>query len=226
MIALLPMKANSERIPGKNVKPLNGKPMFFYIADVMNELELFETLAINTDSAEISRLAKIRYGNWVSIINRPLELLGDNVAMNLIINHDISILGLNNDYFQTHSTSPLLSGATIESAVASYQVGKIHDDFDSMFSVNALKTRMYDKNLSPINHDPGKLIRTQDLEVIYEENSSFYIFSGDVFMHRKHRIGINPRPYIMNRNSIETIDIDEPADWQLAELILKTGYAP
>lgn len=224
MIALLPMKGNSERVPGKNIKPLNGKPMFFYIADVMRELGIFEVLAINTDSPEIANLARNRYKNWVTIIARPPELLGDSIPMNSVIQYDLSIFGANNDYFQTHSTNPLLSGEIISSAVSCYQLGKNIGDFDSLFCVNALKTRLYDKKLNPINHDPAELIRTQDLDIIYEENSSFYIFSGDSFMRKKNRIGMNPKPYVVDRNSIETLDIDEPSDWQLAELILKTGY--
>jgi N-acylneuraminate cytidylyltransferase len=78
--------------------------------------------------------------------------------------------------------------------------------------VNALKTRLYDKDLNPINHNTAVLACTQDLEVIYEENSNFYIFSGESFLHNRHRIGPNPMPYIMSRNSVEGIDIDEISD--------------
>lgn len=224
MIALLPMKKNSERIPAKNIKSLNGMPLFFYIADTLQASGLFNLLAINTDSEEIASNAVARYGNWVRVIERPCELCGDHVQMNSIITHDVKLLGINNDYFQTHSTNPFLSLETIRAAVYCYLEGKEGGGFDSVFSVNAMHTRLYDKDLKPINHDPAVLARTQDLDVIYEENSNFYIFSGESFFRNNHRIGIMPSPYVMSRNSLEGIDIDEPSDWIFAEMIIKSGY--
>jgi CMP-N-acetylneuraminic acid synthetase len=158
----------------------------------------------------------------VKIIARPNEICGDDVSMNSIIAHDIKVLGIEKDYFQTHSTSPLLSIETINSAVTQFSHEKILMNIESIFSVNALHTRLYSEDLSPLNHDPNSLIRTQDLDVIYEENSCFYIFSGSSFFSTNHRIGNPSSPYIMNRNSIEVIDIDEPQDWNLAEIIIKS----
>lgn len=224
MIALLPMKGHSERVPNKNIRHLNGRPLFYYIADTLKNTGIFDMLAINTDSPAIVQLAVDRYGDWVHIIDRPPDLVGDHVPMNLIIAHDISLLGAENDYFQTHSTNPLLSAETIRTAVERYYAGSRNGEFDSLFSVNALKTRLYDKDLNPVNHNPAVLGRTQDLDVIYEENSNFYIFSGESFAHNIHRIGPNPSPYAMSRNSVEGIDIDEISDWDFAEVILKSGY--
>lgn len=224
MIALLPMKGHSERVPNKNIRHLHGCPLFFYIADTLQKTDIFELLAIDTDSEPISQLATERYGDWVCIIDRPHKLIGDHVPMNLIIAHDISQLGAQKNYFQTHSTNPLLSAKTIRSAVEQYYAGRKNGDFDSMFSVNALQTRLYDKDMNPVNHNPAVLGRTQDLDVIYEENSNFYIFSGESFARSNHRVGCNPKPYVMNRNSAEGIDIDEISDWDFAELILKSGF--
>lgn len=224
MIALLPMKEHSERVRGKNIKPLHGMPLFFYVADTLRDTGLFRLLAINTDSGEIAKLAKDRYNNWAAIIERPPELVGDHVPMNLIIAHDIALLGQEYDYFQTHSTNPLLRSETIQAAVKQYHTGRQSDELDSVFSVHALRTRLYDKNLKPINHDPSVLGRTQDLDVIYEENSNFYIFSGESFKRNNHRIGRHARPYVMSRNSAEGIDIDETSDWDFAELVIKCRY--
>lgn len=223
MIALLPMKGHSERVPNKNIRPLNGRPLFYHIADTLKNTGLFEALAINTDSGEIAQLAIDRYGDWVRIIDRPPDLIGDHVSMNSIIAHDIALLGTENDYFQTHSTNPFLSAETIRSAVERFHVGSRNGEFDSLFSVNALKTRLYDKNLNPINHNPAVLGRTQDLDIIYEENSNFYIFTANSFFCKKHRIGPNAAPYVMSRHAVESIDIDDIVDWEFAEMILKSG---
>jgi len=215
------MKAHSERVPGKNIKLLDGKPLFFHIADTLRETEKFNLLAINTDSKEISKLATERYGDWVEVIERPKVLCGNYVPMNSIIAHDVDYLGINNDYLQTHSTNPLLRCMTIIDAVNQYFEGKSNKELDTLFSVNALHTRLYNKDLRAINHDPHHLIRTQDLEVVYEENSCFYIFSGLTFSVNSLRIGNAPKPFTMSRNSFESIDIDETTDWDFAQFIIK-----
>ena len=80
-----------------------------------------------------------------------------------------------------------------------------------------MQTRFYDKNVHAINHDPDNLIRTQDLEPWFEENSCFYLFTKDSFKHTNARIG--KTPYMFEIESLECVDIDEPADWIIAESI-------
>ena len=225
MIALLPMKRHSERLPNKNIKVLDGKPLFFHIMDTLLRTHLFQLVAINTDSEEISCLATQKYGSFVKIIERPVELVGDTVSMNEIIKHDISLLGYTNHYFQTHSTTPLLSSKTIQNAVDLYWQVNSEERSISVFAVTALQTRLYDKNLNPINHSLDQLVRTQDLDVIYEENSNFYIFSGQCFQETGRRIGKYFEPFVLNRNSIECIDIDSLDDWQLVRTILESGFS-
>ncbi len=222
MIALLPMKGHSERVPGKNIKLLNGKPLFFYIADTLRLTGLFEKLVINTDSTEIANMAVSRYADWVKIIFRPIDLVGDEVPMNLIIRHDLSIMQGENIYFQTHSTNPLLTIETIKKAVSYFIDVNSKKNIDSLFSTTLIKTRLYDKSIKPLNHNPMILQRTQDLEGVYEENSNFYIFSNESFEKSNHRIGLNPEMFVMKRNAIESIDIDDVLDWELVELIVKT----
>lgn len=220
MIALLPMKGHSERVPGKNIKLLNGKPLFFYIADTLKLTGLFKNLVINTDSSEIADLAKSRYTDWVKIIIRPEHLLGDDVPMNLIIKHDLSILQDDSIYFQTHSTNPLLTSQTIEKAISKFIKGRKNNGIESLFSTTLLKTRLYDKNIKPLNHDPLILQRTQDLEGIYEENSNFYIFTKQSFEKCNHRIGLDSDMFVMKRNAFESLDIDDLSDWDLVEQIV------
>ncbi len=221
MYALLPMKKNSQRVPNKNITKINGKPLFFYIADTLKKTKLFEKLVINTDSDQIVNLSKKRYGNWIIIIKRPKNLVGDGVSMNRIINYDINKIGNNNDFFQTHSTNPFLKSSTIINAVKKFYTGKRKRSNFSLFSVNELKSRLYDNNLTAINHNPLKLKKTQNLHPTFEENSNFYIFSGNSFIENNNRIGKNCDVYVMNRNSIETIDIDDKPDLKLTKAILK-----
>ncbi len=223
MYVLLPMKEHSERVPDKNFRVLHNKPFFYFIADTLKATGLFKNLVINTDCLKISELAKERYGEWTIIIERPEDLRGDHVPMNKVIAYDISVIGSENDFMQTHSTNPFLSAQTILSAAELYVEGKKSNSFDSLFAVNAIKTRLYNNDLKPVNHNPAILGRTQDLDVIYEENSNFYFFSGNSFLKQNHRIGQNPVVYPMNRSSIESLDVDDLSDWKLAETLLKAG---
>ena len=225
LVALLPMKGNSERVPQKNIRLLNGKPLFFYVADNIKKTKLFEKLVINTDSSDIEEMAVERYGDWVHINKRPADLQGDMISMNRIIEYDVKNIGIGHDYMQTHSTSPFLSPRTIISAVTEYRKQKKAGSLDSLFSVTRIQSRLYNKDLKPINHFPHVLARTQDLEVVYEENSAFYLFSGESFIANDHRIGKFGKIYPMPRNSLECLDIDEKDDWMFADLIMKTGMS-
>ena len=219
-IALLPMKGHSERVSNKNIKILHGKPLFFYIADTLKDLNIFSKLVINTDSDKISELAEVRYGDWVKIHKRPDYLIGDKVSMNKIISYDIRLCGEEKFYLQTHSTNPLLRSNSLIKAINYFKELFIKNKDASLFSVNKIQSRLYSKDLSPINHDPNILQRTQDLNDIYEENSCFYIFRGETFFRLNHRISDNPYVFPLSRNSREYLDIDDLFDWNLVENIL------
>lgn len=211
--AFVPMKGHSERVKNKNIRDFNGKPLFWYILHTLKRCEAVSGIYVDTDSDFLAETV-LHYFPEIIIINRPERLCGDYVSMNEIIRYDMDYVG--GEYFlQTHSTNPLLKRETIEDAC-----GKFFDcigEHDSLFAVNRLQTRLYDKEGKPVNHDPDKLIRTQDLEPLYEENSNLYIFSQNSFQSAGARIGCNPIMYEMN--PLESCDIDDENDFLLAELI-------
>lgn len=214
---LLPMKGNSERVPNKNLKLFNGKPLFHNIIDELIKSKYINKIIINTDSDLIAESAINTFQDFVSIHKRPKNIQGDFVSMNKIIEYDLN----NSDsdiYIQTHSTSPLLTVKSLDAAIEK-MISK-SKDFDSIFSVTKIQTRFYDKNGNPFNHDPKELIRTQDLEPLFEENSGFYIFTKESFKNADHkRIGL--RPLMFEIDKIEAIDIDEPSDFIIAETLHK-----
>jgi N-acylneuraminate cytidylyltransferase len=214
---LLPMKGNSERVPNKNLKLFNGKPLFHAIIDELFNSKYINKVIINTDSDLIAESAIKSFQDFVSIHKRPKNIQGDFVSMNKIIEYDLN----NSDadiYIQTHSTSPLLAIKSLDAAIEK-MISKA-SDFDSIFSVTKIQTRFYDKNGNPFNHDPKELLRTQDLEPLFEENSGFYIFTKESFKNADHkRIGL--RPLMFEIDKIEAIDIDEPSDFIIAETLHK-----
>ena len=171
--ALLPMKGNSERVPNKNMKDFDGSPLYHAIVKSLLGSKYIECVVINTDSKTIEKDAKETFEDKIIIIDRPIEIQGDFVSMNDIIAYDLSKLE-GEHFLQTHSTNPLLKSETIDRAVEKYFDGL--ENFDSVFCVTKVQTRFYDKDAKAINHNPNELLRTQDLEPMYEENSNFYIF--------------------------------------------------
>lgn len=213
--ALLPMKGNSERVPNKNMRDFNGAPLYHTIVKSLLSSKYITHVVINTDSNIIKKDAKENFPNKIIIIDRPKEIQGDYISMNEIIKYDLSQLE-GEHFLQTHSTNPLLRTQTIDNAIEKYFDGL--ETYDSVFGVTKVQTRFYDKNAKPINHNPEKLLRTQDLEPLYEENSNFYIFSKEAFKNADDkRIGLKPQ--IAEVNKLEAVDIDEPEDFKLAELL-------
>ena len=117
--------------------------------------------------------------------------------------------------FRAFKTFRSLSSQTLSHAVQTYLSGLDH--YDSLFSVKRLQTRLWNDLSKPINHDPDKLIRTQDLLPVFEENSCIYIFSRKTLQKRGSRIG--ERPLLFEMDPIESLDIDEEEDFQIAELL-------
>ena len=213
--ALVPMKGHSERVKNKNLRSFNGIPLFYWVLESLSRSPFISKICVDTDSEEIEKTV-LSFFPDVLILDRPKELIGDFISMNEIIRYDIS--KLEGDIFiQTHATNPLLSSGTINNACEFYL--KNRDRFDSVFSVNRLQTRLYDKQGKPLNHDPDKLIRTQDLDPLFEENSNLYLFSKDSFREAGARIGL--RPGMFEMTPTESFDIDTEEDFLMAELMQK-----
>lgn len=217
IVALLPMKANSERVKGKNFKDFCGKPLFQWVLDSLLAVERIDKIVINTDARKILENFHILNNERVIIRDRPDEICGDFVSMNKIISNDVDNIDAQT-FLMTHTTNPLLLSNTIEKAIDKYLLS-LKSGYDSLFTVNQVQTRFYDSNIMPLNHDPQNLIRTQDLPVWYEENSNLYLFSKESFNKTNARIGSNPQ--VLVSKPIESIDIDTPNDWDLAEILVE-----
>ncbi len=218
MIALVPIKEHSERIPRKNFRLFAGTPLYRVILETLMACPSIEHTYVDTDSREI--MDSLR-GRWekVTALERPARLRGDHVSVNLLIGNILRQVE-GEHFVQTHCTNPLLTAGLLEKAVRQYMTGL--DKHDSLFSVTAIQSRLFDHRLNPLNHDPAKLLRTQDLPVIYEENSNFYIFSRAGFLAgQNNRLGKRPAVFVMAKN--HAVDIDNEEDFVLAEMLYRAG---
>ena len=214
LVALLPMKAHSSRVPRKNFRPLAGKPMARWMLDALLAMEEVDQVVINTDARQILADVGITETDRIVIRDRKDDLCGDLISMNLILEDDVAAVPAQ-QYLMTHTTNPLLTQETMSQAIAAYHQ---NPGCDSLFTVNRIQTRFYRADGSPVNHDPDNLVRTQDLEPWFEENSCLYLFTAESFAATGARIG--RRPVMFETPPLESIDIDEQHQWEMVEALL------
>jgi CMP-N-acetylneuraminic acid synthetase len=213
IIALLPMKANSVRVKGKNFRDFCGKPLFRWILDTLLAVEEIDQIIINTDARHILAENGLIDTERITIRDRKPEICGDHVSMNLVLADDVANIQAD-IYLMTHTTNPLMSSDTIRKALVAFQQAQAVGQADSLFTVDKVQTRFYRSDCSPVNHDPDNLIPTQELEPWFEENSNLYLFSAESYAKTKARIGKQPMMY--EGPLCESIDIDTPGDWDFA----------
>ncbi len=218
LVALLPIKANSERVPGKNFKNFGGKPLFMWILEKLLAVNEIEAIIINTDAENLLKVNGLPDSNKIILRNRKKEICGDDISMNLVLQDDLK--NINSKYFlMTHTTNPFLNKETILQALSTFKQAIKTGSHDSLFTVNKIQERFYDKDLVPINHDPLNLIKTQDIPEWYSENSNLYLFTKESFLKNNSRIGTYPK--MLSTSKLESLDIDTPEDWELAEAVLE-----
>lgn len=213
IVALLPMKANSVRVKGKNFREFCGKPLFRWILDTLLAVEEIDQIIINTDARSILAENGLVDTDRITIRDRKPEICGDHVSMNLVLADDVANVPAD-FYLMTHTTNPLISADTIHKAIAAFQQAQEAGQADSLFTVDKVQTRFYRTDCSPVNHDPNNLIPTQELEPWFEENSNLYLFTPGSFSKTKARIG--EQPMMFEGPFLESVDIDTPADWDFA----------
>jgi CMP-N-acetylneuraminic acid synthetase len=213
IVALLPMKANSERVKGKNFRDFDGKPLFRWILDTLLSVKKVDQVIINTDARGILAEHGLIDSDRVLIRDRKPEICGDLVSMNKVLADDV--VNVDADiYLMTHTTNPLMSAKTVQDALSAFQAAHVAGEADSLFTVDKVQTRFYREDVSPVNHDPDNLVRTQDLEPWFEENSNLYVFTRASFSKTNARIG--ERPMMFESPRFESIDIDDEGDWAFA----------
>lgn len=218
LTALLPMKAHSARVKSKNFRLIAGKPLFQWILDALLAVPEIDQVVINTDARQILADEGLFDSERVLIRDRKPEICGDFVSMNLVLADDIAAIA-SEHYLMTHTTNPLLQPETIKTMINAYLKAIEAGTADSLFTVNKMQTRFYTEDGEPINHDPENLIRTQDLPPYMEENSVCYLFGPDSFAATKARIG--RKPILFPTPRLQSVDIDEIADWFTAEALLQ-----
>ena len=214
IVALVPMRHDSVRVVGKNYRPMCGKPLYAHIIETLLACPEIDSVLVDTDSPVILEGLERDYPE-VKRLLRPDHMRADTLPMNDILIYDTQQIDADL-YLQTHSTNPLLKASTISRAIA--QLHANWPEYDSLFGVTRLQTRLWDANTQAVNHDPNVLLRTQDLPPIYEENSCIYLFTRENLVKRSNRIGYKPMMFEIEAQ--EAWDIDEEIDFSVAEALM------
>jgi CMP-N-acetylneuraminic acid synthetase len=219
LVAFVPMRHESERVPGKNYRDFCGSPLYAHILKTLSNVPEINLIAVDTDSEIIGEGVRERFPD-VRLLSRPEHLRSGETPMNEVLLHDVRTVEAEY-YLQTHSTNPLLRAETVRRAVQVFL--NAHPGHDSLFGVTKRQTRLWSVDGQPVNHDPDLLLRTQDLEPFFEENSCLYLFERETFLQRRNRIGI--RPFLFEVAAEEAIDIDDEYNFTIAECLGRSHLA-
>lgn len=215
IVALVPMRHVSVRVPGKNYRPLAGKPLYQHILTTLLACPEISQVVVDTDSPIVMEGCR-EFFPTVQLLERPEHLRADTIPMNEILMYDTGLVQADL-YLQTHTTNPLLRPQTVSKAIQTLR--SLYPAYDSLFSVTRLQTRLWDSLGRAINHNPAILLRTQDLPPVYEENSCLYIFTRQTLETRRNRLG--ERPYLFEIDAAEARDIDEELDFLIADFLYR-----
>lgn len=207
IVAFVPIKLNSQRLPDKNMLPIAGKPMCYHICRTLLKIKgLDEIYTYCSDEKIVDYIP-----DGITFLKRDTYLDGDLVRGKEI--YECFIREIDADiYILAHATSPFIRSESIENALGKVVSG----EFDSAFSAERKQTFCWYKGC-PINYELTDIPRTQDMEPVWVETSAFFIFRKEIFTQYGRRIGFNP--YIQEVTGMETIDIDTKADYDMAVLM-------
>lgn len=207
-VAIVPMKLNNRRLPQKNTKSFtNGKPLCYYILKTLLTVDGIDEVYVYCSNPDITEFIP----EGVKYLQRSASLDQDTTKMNEVLQsfaEDVSA----DVYVMTHTTAPFISKESIEKGLQAV----ISGDYDSAFAAKKLQDFLW-KDGVPFNYELDNIPRTQDLPVLYEETSGFYIYKRDVMTKMNRRIG--EKPYIVEVGEIESVDIDEAEDFMIADAI-------
>lgn len=210
-VAFVPIRLNSQRVEGKNLRELGGRPLMTYLLETLTRVENIDEVYVYCSNPAV----KPYLPEGVKFLQRD-ERLDQNTTLGAEI-YDAFTREVEADiYILAHATSPFIRHATIANAVAQVESG----EYDSAFSAERVQTFAWWRG-KPLNYTFERVPRTQDLEPVYVETSAFFVFREDVWREKHRRIG--ERAYMAVTDRIESMDIDNPDDFLLAEAIVAAG---
>ena len=210
--ALIHVRAGSQRVKNKNIRPFAGSNLLEIKIKQLLRIKELDGVVVNTESDEMLDIARalgaecIKRDDYYASSTVPMNEVHRNMAENM--NCDIVLCA--------PVTAPLIKDATISKMIACY----FADDkkYDSLNTAHLVKEFLWKDNL-PLNYDPAKLPKSQDLPDIMALNFAVNIISKDKYLECRNVIGRYPNIVAIDKE--EAIDIDDEVDFDFAEYMYK-----
>ena len=206
--AVMPIKLNSERLPGKNTKLLGNQPLLIYEVATLLQITELDSISVYCSTAEICGLLP----KGVRFVKRPSDLDLPEANFTQIFQefmHEVQA----DIYVYAHATAPFITVRTVEECILAVVSGK----YDSAFCAERIQDFLW-KDGEPLNFDACNVPRSQDLEPIYRETSGVYVFQKEVFTQYGRRVG--RKPFIKELDFREAVDINDAEDFRMAQILL------
>ena len=208
IIAIMPIKMNNERLPGKNTKLLGGRPLLQYALLNLRKTDLIDSTIVYCSSEDIVKFLPegIKFAKRSKYLDLPTSNF-NQIFDAFIEEYDASI------YVYAHATAPFITVDTIKECIHAVVSGK----YDSAFCASKIQDYLWQDG-EPLNFDATDIPRSQDLKPVYRETSGVYVISKEIYRKFHRRIGM--RPYIREVTFKEAIDINNFDDFKLASAML------
>lgn len=211
VVSFIPIKLNNQRLPGKNLLPLNGQPICKYLFETIDAVETIDEKYVYCSDEAIKPYIGPYEAEGLKFFKRDRYLDGYQIKGLEIIDRFVKDVDAD-IYVLTHVTQPFTKPESIKKALKKVTSG----EYDSAFSAVVLQDYMW-MNGKPFNYDVKNIVRTQDLDPIYMETGAFFIFRKEVFTELGQRIG--NKPYIYEIDQFEAVDIDTAEDFDFAKAV-------
>lgn len=210
VVALVPIKMNNERVPGKNTRIIGeNTPLIQLILNTLLDVKNIDEVYVYCSNDEIKKymLPCVRY------LKRDRKYDTADADVNDMF-YTFSETIPADIYVLAHATAPFLKSESIYNAIEAVKSG----EYDSAIAVRKMQEFLW-KDGQAVNYNPKQIPRTQDLDPLYVETTGMYVFTKQVIQNVKSRIGNNP--YLQIVSPIEAIDINNPEDFDIADAVYR-----
>ena len=208
IIAIMPIKMENERLPGKNIKQLGDKPLLQWELDQLLRVHELESIYVYCSNETICDYlpAGVVYKKRPEFLDLP-ESNFTQIFDSFKQEEKADI------YVYAHATAPFITLDTMKQCIDAVSSGK----YDSAFCAVKIQDYLWQDG-KPLNFDATNMPRSQDLLPIYRETSGVYVFTDEVFAKYQRRIGVTP--FVKEVTYKEAVDINTREDFKLAEALL------
>lgn len=208
VVAFIPIKLNNERTPGKNIKKFSdGTPLIYFVENALLSVNGIDEIYCYCSDEKINEYLL----KGINYLRRPETLDTKETRCNDIINEFVSTID-SDIYIMAHATSPFVTANHIQECLDAVKSGQ----YDSAYAAVKMQNFIWYKD-KPLNFDISNNLRTQDMEPVYCELSTPFVFTKDAYLLYKGRTG--DKPYRCECSPVEGIDIDYPEDFEMADAV-------